>query len=75
MHRLVVLGRRLPQQLRDPHAEDLGEPVQQQDCRGLQPALDLRQIVLGDSGQPGYDGLGLAFGLPVEPQPLTDPAP
>ena len=68
-----MLSRRLAQQFRDPHAEDLREPVHQRQRRSLQPPLDLRQVILGDPGQPRDDRLSLAFCLPVEPQPFADP--
>jgi hypothetical protein len=58
---LIAFCLRLTEQLRDPHAEDLGETVQQRQRRGLQPALDLGQVILGDSRQASDDSLRLAL--------------
>jgi hypothetical protein len=73
MHPLVMLSRRLAEQFRHPHAEDLREPMHQRKRRRLQTALDLRQVVFGDHGQPGDDSLGLAFCHPVQPKPFAYP--
>ena len=42
--------------------ENLREPVHQRQRRRLQPALDPRQVILGDPSQPGNDSLPLACG-------------
>jgi hypothetical protein len=52
--------------------KDTGDAMQEGDRRCLQSALDLRQVVVGDPGQPGHHRLLLALRFAVEPDSFTD---
>src|SRR5690606_11371681 len=62
----------VPRATPTPEHLDAGELVQQPDSGSLRTPLNLRDVVLTDTGQPSDHGLCLAAPLPVEPQTLTD---
>lgn len=67
-----ISSRGLAEKYRRRDCQNAGEPVQQRHRRRFQPALDLRQVVLGHASQPGHDRLRLPTRLAVEPDALAD---